>query len=498
MEAALITALLAEPFRTTTPQEYEELKQLAERFPYYAGFHALLAKQALVHEADPKAFVTKAAAFAPDRLVLRKLMDSKPLGAKSPISFAKPPVSKPVTLVTDVADAPEAAEVWVVDPNQINTKAEQIVDDGKPSWMKDTNEKPVWLIDEEGPKAEVIRHSSPVVVTQSIPEIVVEKLPILEPEEEITELEEDVFEPELSEDVLAQLQNSDELVDELLNELDKLRSLKKTNDYFGKASNLTVSAHQQYDIELAKLHHDYSEGHEPIVYIEESPEEELTQQLETTQQHELDAQPLSLYERMMAEAASDESTTDANPIFVNDANPTANWTDNFPQEALDALDEYNSVVDVADLDQIQRLVDESELDANSMLFASSDADDDQILGLEEEDIEAEIIPLEVPQPVVDEYKELSQQEIINKFLDANPRSININQANPDQPIYDLSAQNNTLSDDDMTETLAQIMVRQGKMDKAIEIYCKLILKNPEKTPYFASRINALATAMGQN
>jgi hypothetical protein len=98
----------------------------------------------------------------------------------------------------------------------------------------------------------------------------------------------------------------------------------------------------------------------------------------------------------------------------------------------------------------------------------------------------------------DEYRELTEQEIINKFLDANPRSINLKQANPNQPVYDLSAQNNTLSDDDMTETLAQIMVKQGKMDKAIEIYCKLILKNPEKTPYFASRINALATAMGEN
>ncbi len=44
-----------------------------------------------------------------------------------------------------------------------------------------------------------------------------------------------------------------------------------------------------------------------------------------------------------------------------------------------------------------------------------------------------------------------------------------------------------------TENLAQIMVRQGKTDKAIDIYGKLILKYPQKKAYFASCIEKLKT-----
>ncbi len=42
-----------------------------------------------------------------------------------------------------------------------------------------------------------------------------------------------------------------------------------------------------------------------------------------------------------------------------------------------------------------------------------------------------------------------------------------------------------------TETLAEIMVRQGKNQKAVEIYEQLILKYPEKSTYFASQIEKL-------
>ena len=44
------------------------------------------------------------------------------------------------------------------------------------------------------------------------------------------------------------------------------------------------------------------------------------------------------------------------------------------------------------------------------------------------------------------------------------------------------------NDDLFTETLAEIHIQQGNYPKAIEIYQKLILLNPEKKLLFASRI----------
>jgi len=43
----------------------------------------------------------------------------------------------------------------------------------------------------------------------------------------------------------------------------------------------------------------------------------------------------------------------------------------------------------------------------------------------------------------------------------------------------------------VSENLAQILLSQGKKQKAIEIYKKLIWKFPQKKAYFAARIEEL-------
>jgi hypothetical protein len=43
----------------------------------------------------------------------------------------------------------------------------------------------------------------------------------------------------------------------------------------------------------------------------------------------------------------------------------------------------------------------------------------------------------------------------------------------------------------VTEAMAEVWIKQGNTEKAIEIYHKLSLLEPAKSPYFASRISDL-------
>ncbi len=61
---------------------------------------------------------------------------------------------------------------------------------------------------------------------------------------------------------------------------------------------------------------------------------------------------------------------------------------------------------------------------------------------------------------------------------------------PDNSV-DLSSKSSTIFKGPVSENFAKILGLQGKKDKAIEIYEQLILKNPEKKPYFESQIEKL-------
>ncbi len=84
-------------------------------------------------------------------------------------------------------------------------------------------------------------------------------------------------------------------------------------------------------------------------------------------------------------------------------------------------------------------------------------------------------------------KTLSKDEIIDKFIAENPQI-----SRPKQEFYDpmVVAQTSVLDKENIiSETLATIYLNQGYVDKAISMYEKLSLKNPEKSVYFAELIN---------
>ena len=93
-------------------------------------------------------------------------------------------------------------------------------------------------------------------------------------------------------------------------------------------------------------------------------------------------------------------------------------------------------------------------------------------------------------------KKMSRKELIDRFIAENP-SISRPKAEFYNPIS--MAQNSIVDNSGIvSETLAKIYLKQGYFDKAIEIYEKLSLVNPEKSVYFAAQIEMIKESQTNN
>ncbi len=90
-------------------------------------------------------------------------------------------------------------------------------------------------------------------------------------------------------------------------------------------------------------------------------------------------------------------------------------------------------------------------------------------------------------------KQKEQIDIINQFIKTQP-SISKNKLSaPDTtiPKEDLVEKDLTYGENIVSETLVEILIKQGKKEKAIEVLKKLIWKFPQKKAYFAAQIEDL-------
>ena len=88
-------------------------------------------------------------------------------------------------------------------------------------------------------------------------------------------------------------------------------------------------------------------------------------------------------------------------------------------------------------------------------------------------------------------KNREQQEIIDKFIKKEPSIKRKKAEEPVENSSDLSKSSVSFGNDLVSENLAKVMIKQGKINKAIDIYKKLIWKFPQKKAYFASQIESL-------
>ena len=89
-------------------------------------------------------------------------------------------------------------------------------------------------------------------------------------------------------------------------------------------------------------------------------------------------------------------------------------------------------------------------------------------------------------------KQKEQLKIIEKFIKTQPSISNPKDKGTPAPVVDLtSIKTGEFNDNVVSETLVEILIKQGKKDKAIEVLKKLIWKFPQKKAYFAAQIEKL-------
>jgi tetratricopeptide (TPR) repeat protein len=103
-----------------------------------------------------------------------------------------------------------------------------------------------------------------------------------------------------------------------------------------------------------------------------------------------------------------------------------------------------------------------------------------------------------PQPITPQslITTKTNEELIDQFIQNSPR---ISRSPDDFFDPDIAAKNSAIDKEDIvSETLAQIYYKQGKLDKAIKIYKKLSSAIPEKSSYFAVLIKKIKQEQNLN
>jgi hypothetical protein len=106
-----------------------------------------------------------------------------------------------------------------------------------------------------------------------------------------------------------------------------------------------------------------------------------------------------------------------------------------------------------------------------------------------------IVREEVQKPAENEEALSKKMELIDKFIETNPKIAPVKNAAPSPANIEKFSQDSSSL---MTETLARVYLEQKKYNKAIQAYEILILKYPEKSVFFADRISDIKILQQNN
>jgi tetratricopeptide (TPR) repeat protein len=524
-----------------TEQEVIELEKLALNFPYCQSAHLLLAKAAY----DKGSMLSnqrlrRAAACAANRQLLKKLIYTsgshlmlEPIAPEEPLSAlpAEMPLFEPIEaepLEIESYDQVPAAETPADEPVTAPVTTPE-------------------LVAEERPEAETLAEGTPA--TGGSPpealEAVPEAYPMLEPiEAEPLEMESYDLAPlaaatpapepehpaavELNAEGTADpmspdLPEEDDLPD-LMAEADITTWQQQTAE---QALPVTAPAPEKEPVTIEALPiadaGDYSEDLDDLfrvdflaaavpyldpvaAFVTTLPNEALTDTPEAgLAESILETAPSEV---MLPEPESQEPVPEAalplagDPAAAEDADETLTRFDNYlftpekepePEIIISSSQAYQEeiIYKVFDANELGYWMDSSRL-GETLLVKNELATAQPYFFRPELLLEYsrhhEIATYEAPEPSI-----LARQlDIIDHFLKLNPRIKSLAQLKVKaESQEDLSLKSTKIRKIMASETLANILVQQGKIRKAIKIYEHLILKLPEKKDYFASQIEKL-------
>ena len=116
--------------------------------------------------------------------------------------------------------------------------------------------------------------------------------------------------------------------------------------------------------------------------------------------------------------------------------------------------------------------------------------------LTEEKNTSSVPSVNAPETKISRKTKKKKDELIEQFINSEPVMPKITAAPSDN--RDLSKENPFAQEELFSETLAKIYIRQHLYEKAIATYIKLSLKYPEKSVYFADRIEKIKQNINNN
>lgn len=479
--------LLREP-SSISKDELSGLENVTRQYPYFQSAHLLLAKGSRIRK-DPntKKRISSAAVYCTDRTLLKRyisgdmiFLDSvkKPpinvneeLPEKKAKKLVKPATKKAVPVKSEhtKSETPQIAEPDMTQDATFNP--DSILDEikgGLASYKANKKHFEEYLKEDEEDKAvneailkaEIAKPEVETEVTaekESLPETATDHTAVDDIDDEIPSVTESPVEIEDIDD------DSESTEDEIEFDISGIIEEIKNDEAVARES------------EKAKE----NEINQPPANEVESSEPDIKKVSET--EKSLD---------QVADSAPEDEPKKSNyssKIVISGSNKSKNTDDESP-----VMDDKASVEPTIDQNK--------DVESSTEEISSSESATDEVnpatgLLVSRDDPKANsddnLSPGELRKAKMKRLK--MQKEIIDDFIDTTPQMPKPSRKPKpvEEKTEDLSAPSQVAKTEIVSENMAIIYKNQGKLDKAVEIYNKLILKFPEKEAYFVTRIKEL-------